>query len=145
MTIRILMSLALMVSLSACESMAEPNAIDGEQYILACDNLGSRGDPKKRPVNIHFQAGEITASPDPICARPGDLLQFNLNGTGVKRVSVVGKKFEDRWIFGAGKSGFFYVVVPYDLIPEGSEVEKTFFYTIYVGDEKKDPEVRVRN
>ena len=108
--------------------------------------------PKIQVVNINYEGPEIKVSPPMVCARPGDVLKFQLNGSPKTLVTVEGKGVGDEWVSGGGNHQVFFVVVPFDFLPSAEsypEAVKSSFYTVtaYTEDGTKilDPEVRVRH
>jgi hypothetical protein len=111
---------------------------------------GPQGKPKLIQINIVYTPKGIN-NPGTKCARPGDVLLFNLQGQPDKQASVSGKTDDDAWINGNGKifkdkeKGWFVVLVPLNVIPNSME-QKEFSYTIMVdGSPALDPVVRIRH
>ena len=135
------------------------------------DNHGCLdANPGLRTITINFNqpgdtivvaphdAGSVVAAvrnPGPPI-RVGDVLQFHLVGANETLVSISGKTPKDGWLNGNGKtnekipmSQFFYICVPKDLVPYGTD--ETFAYDVdaYKSPDETwpqlDPKVTVRN
>ena len=117
-----------------------------------CPQSNENRPPKIQIVNINYEGPEIKVSPPMVCARPGDVLKFQLNGSPKTLVTVEGKGVGDEWVSGGGNNDSFFVVVPFDFLPSAEsypEAVKSSFYTVTAHTEEGtkilDPEVRVRH
>lgn len=122
-----------LMGLGACggeTSTSEPPT--DEPSAKGCPNIPPNVPPKLVPININYNPQGITVAPDPACARPGDVLQFNFTPPEDALVAVKGKTSEDEWLKGAGKNHHFFVNVPLDLLPKGVD-EKDFSYGVTAG------------
>ena len=151
MNVRIFFVIFLSLVLSACQTDHKQKAYQqiplDETDEEACRDLPGAGKPPgMRTITIRYRDKAVdTVEPERGCARPGDLLKFVLTGPPDTLVSVKGNSAGSGWIRGGGGTRFFYVVVPYDVIPKGDKVGTIFSYDVAVGDAGKDPEVRVRH
>ena len=152
MLIRLSLTLISGFFLSRCAISAETNA---EDVVVPhegnCEQSTSHRPPVIRGVNIKL-GDSIEVHPKTICVRPGDVLKFHVVGSEdfeEAEVAVTGKGRGDEWIKGdnsKGKSNFFFVVVPGDLLPESvPDAERNYYYSVIVNGTDHDPEVRVRN
>ena len=133
MLIRLPVAFFILIALSAC---------DGVLQNKGCPAYPS-GPPKVVMINIIYTPNAII-SPPRACARPGDVLRFKLSGNPNVQVAVQGKTAPDAWIKGTGKKEWFYVVVPYGVLPAGVD-EKSYNYNVTAaGSPDLDPEVRIR-
>ena len=133
---------------SGCATSAETaqGAEDGIDK-RNCDEGDTRG-PEVKQVIINYMTPDITVNPPRLCVQPGDVLKFKLNGNPNIMVKVEGKGIGDEWIEGdnSGKKKAFWVIVPDDLLPDTIEDPmRVYYYSIMIGDEDYDPEVRVKN
>jgi hypothetical protein len=154
MFMRLTLALLSWLALVSCISHAETTAMTGADTVPPdsyCEQSASDRGPDVRVVNINYESDPIQVAPTPVCVRPGDVLKFQLNGHPDTEVSVEGKTISSAWISGAakGKHKAFFVLVPFDLLPD-SVVDATNFsyYMVTAKSEEEtkilDPEVRVK-
>ena len=106
-----------------------------------CPEGGERP-PDIKVVNINYMATPIQVSPERVCARPGDVIWFKLNGKPNSDVVVEAKETGAPWLKGGGRQSWFYAVVPFDIdAPEAIP----FYYKVTYKNKVLDPEVRVKN
>lgn len=153
MLMRSILLLVFWLTLSGCAASAENGIeeIDPDDP-KNCSTIDNKRDPIVKQVNINYMVTPIKVTPPRLCVQPGDILRFKLNGNqSIKNVRVEGKEASDAWIAGSnsGKKPFFYVVVPADILPPGSDEipypERVFYFSVIVDDTNYDPEVRVKD
>ena len=141
MNTRMIVLVVFALAASACSTV-------GKQHRTEC-TPGPNGPPKEIPITIVFTPKEII-DPQTRCARPGDVLRFQLKGKPNILVSVDSSDPGGEWLKGSGKiydnhkKGVFWVSVPLTALPPEVE-EKDFKYDITAGTIVLDPVVRVRH
>lgn len=142
MNTRLILSLVFILAVSSCSTV-------GKRHTSEC-TPGPQGGPKEIPITIVYTPKAIV-DPQTRCARPGDVLRFQLRGKPDVLVSVESSEPGGEWLKGNGKiyksdkEGVFWVPVPLTAIPPETE-EKDFKYTIKAtGSPDLDPVVRVRH
>lgn len=136
MSIRPVLSLISVFAMCGCASVASEGPGPDE-----CTTGGPRA-PKIKVVNINYMPDPMVVAPNSVCARPGDVLRFKLNGKPSEDVKVQSKVSGVVWLDGGGKNGSFYIVIPWNM---NAETEQVFKYKVVYGTKVLDPEVRVKN
>ena len=145
--------MVLWLALSSCAISAEHVIKEvGPDDPNNCKNIENKRNPVIKQVNVNYMVDPIKVTPPALCVQPGDILRFKLNGNSeIKDVRVKGKEEVDAWIAGnnKGKKPFFFVLVPADILPSGSDAipypERVFYYSVIVNGTDYDPEVRVKD
>jgi len=162
--------LASMAFAGACTTTKAPEAQVAAPPVTTMENHGCPdARPGSVPINIHYPPG-ANGNPGKIAVTPhhagqnaplvhvGSVLRFNIiDGPDETLVSTSGKTPDAGWLNGSGKkkegkskSRMFYICVPHDLVPYGTD--EIFEYNVDAYNTNPleewpqlDPRVTVRN